>query len=188
MVATWHNDIGVQYRVGQRTIAVSNLSFIFFFPLSTVKPNRMTLSADFIPLKVTARFLGTRNGNRALSFVGDMDVVFGIGHFLNCLDLDASGLADPYVKGQLGAYSFKNKILRKTLAPKWQEEFKIPILTWDSPNILNIEVQDKDIFSDDRLGDCSVNISKFRGGQRNDMWLPLQNIKNGEASPCHYRN
>lgn len=93
--------------------------------------------------------------------------------------MDASGLADPYVKGQLGAYRFKTKIIRKTLAPKWQEEFKIPILTWDSPNILNIEVQDKDRFSDDNLGDCSVNISELRGGQRNDMWLSLQNIKMG---------
>ncbi|XP_024015653.1 C2 domain-containing protein At1g53590 isoform X2 [Eutrema salsugineum] len=92
---------------------------------------------------------------------------------------DLNGLADPYVKGQLGAYRFKTKILRKTLAPKWQEEFKIPILTWDSANILNIEVQDKDRFSDDSLGDCSVNIAEFRGGQRNDMWLPLQNIKMG---------
>ncbi|CAH8293389.1 unnamed protein product [Eruca vesicaria subsp. sativa] len=92
---------------------------------------------------------------------------------------DLNGLADPYVKGQLGAYRFKTKILKKTLAPKWQEEFKIPILTWNSPNILNIEVQDKDRFSDDRLGDCSVNIAEFRGGQRTDMWLPLQNIKMG---------
>ncbi|XP_018441858.1 C2 domain-containing protein At1g53590 isoform X2 [Raphanus sativus] len=92
---------------------------------------------------------------------------------------DLNGLSDPYVKGQLGAYRFKTKILKKTLSPKWQEEFKIPILTWDSPNILNIEVQDKDRFSDDSLGDCSVNIAEFRGGQRNDMWLPLQNIKMG---------
>ncbi|AEE75544.1 Calcium-dependent lipid-binding (CaLB domain) family protein [Arabidopsis thaliana] len=92
---------------------------------------------------------------------------------------DLNGLADPYVKGQLGAYRFKTKILWKTLAPKWQEEFKIPICTWDSANILNIEVQDKDRFSDDSLGDCSVNIAEFRGGQRNDMWLPLQNIKMG---------
>ncbi|CAF2078887.1 unnamed protein product [Brassica oleracea var. botrytis] len=92
---------------------------------------------------------------------------------------DLNGLSDPYVKGQLGACRFKTKILKKTLSPKWQEEFKIPILTWDSPNILNIEVQDKDRFSDDSLGDCSVNIAEFRGGERNDMWLPLQNIKMG---------
>uniref|UniRef100_A0A0D3ADM8 C2 domain-containing protein n=1 Tax=Brassica oleracea var. oleracea TaxID=109376 RepID=A0A0D3ADM8_BRAOL len=92
---------------------------------------------------------------------------------------DLNGLSDPYVKGQLGACRFKTKILKKTLSPKWQEEFKIPILTWDSPNILNFEVQDKDRFSDDSLDDCSVNIAGFKGGERNDMWLPLQNIKMG---------
>lgn len=63
-----------------------------------------------------------------------------------------SGLADPYVKGKLGAYRFKTNIKRKTLNPSWQEEFKIPIFTWDSPSILTIEVKDKDRFVDDTLG------------------------------------
>ncbi|ESQ30064.1 hypothetical protein EUTSA_v10011273mg [Eutrema salsugineum] len=92
---------------------------------------------------------------------------------------DLNGLADPYVKGKLGAYRFKTKIMRKSLSPTWQEEFKIPIFTWDSPRILSIEVKDKDRFVDDTLGECSVNIGELRGGQRNDMWLPLQNIKMG---------
>ncbi|XP_010501014.1 PREDICTED: C2 domain-containing protein At1g53590 [Camelina sativa] len=92
---------------------------------------------------------------------------------------DLNGFADPYVKGKLGSYRFKTKIQKKTLSPKWNEEFKIPIFTWDSPSILNIEVRDKDRFVDDTLGECSVNIGEFRGGQRSDMWLPLQNIKVG---------
>ncbi|XP_010462258.1 PREDICTED: C2 domain-containing protein At1g53590 [Camelina sativa] len=92
---------------------------------------------------------------------------------------DLNGFADPYVKGKLGSYRFKTKIQKKTLSPKWHEEFKIPIFTWDSPSILNIEVRDKDRFVDDTLGECSVNIGEFRGGQRSDMWLPLQNIKVG---------
>ncbi|KAB1216165.1 hypothetical protein CJ030_MR4G011982 [Morella rubra] len=92
---------------------------------------------------------------------------------------DLNGLADPYVKGQLGPYRFRTKTQRKTLAPKWHEEFKIPIVTWDSPNMLAIEVCDKDHFVDDTLGKCSVNINDLRDGQRHDMWLPLQNIKMG---------
>lgn len=92
---------------------------------------------------------------------------------------DLNGLADPYVKGQLGTYRFRTKTQKKTLAPKWQEEFKIPICTWESPNVLNIEVRDKDHFVDDTLGDCTVNISELRDGQRHDMWVPLQNIKMG---------
>ncbi|RVW84869.1 C2 domain-containing protein [Vitis vinifera] len=39
---------------------------------------------------------------------------------------DLNGLADPYVKGKLGPYRFTTKIQKKTLTPKWNEEFKIP--------------------------------------------------------------
>ncbi|KAA8526711.1 hypothetical protein F0562_009060 [Nyssa sinensis] len=92
---------------------------------------------------------------------------------------DLNGLADPYVKGKLGPYRFRTKTQKKTLAPKWHEEFKIPICSWELPNVLTIEVRDKDRFVDDTLGDCSINISDLRDGQRRDMWLSLQNIKMG---------
>ncbi|CAL9016811.1 unnamed protein product [Prunus brigantina] len=92
---------------------------------------------------------------------------------------DLNGFSDPYVKGQLGLYRFRTKIQKKTLAPKWREEFKIPIITWESPNILAIEVRDKDRFVDDALGECFINIGDLRDGQRHDMWLPLENIKTG---------
>ncbi|KAK9074133.1 hypothetical protein SSX86_006730 [Deinandra increscens subsp. villosa] len=92
---------------------------------------------------------------------------------------DTNGLADPYVKGQLGAYRFRTKTQKKTLSPKWQEEFKIPITTWESPNQLVIQVCDKDHFVDDILGDCSMKINDLRTGERHDIWVPLQNIKTG---------
>ncbi|XP_021832155.1 C2 domain-containing protein At1g53590 isoform X3 [Prunus avium] len=92
---------------------------------------------------------------------------------------DLNGFSDPYVKGQLGLYRFRTKIQKKTLAPKWREEFKIPIITWESPNILAIEVRDKDRFVDDPLGECFINIADLRDGQRHDMWLSLENIKTG---------
>ncbi|KAD6794462.1 hypothetical protein E3N88_05377 [Mikania micrantha] len=92
---------------------------------------------------------------------------------------DINGLADPYVKCQFGAYHFKTKIQRKTLSPKWLEEFKIPIGSWDSPNLLEIGVRDKDHIYDDTLGDCCVKINDFRDGERHDMWLALENIKMG---------
>lgn len=66
-----------------------------------------------------------------------------------------SGLADPYIKGQLGPYRFRTKTQKKTLSPKWHEEFKIPICTWESANVLTIEVRDKDHFVDDTLGSVS---------------------------------
>uniref|UniRef100_A0A1J3K0J0 C2 domain-containing protein n=1 Tax=Noccaea caerulescens TaxID=107243 RepID=A0A1J3K0J0_NOCCA len=144
------------------------------FEQTLVEPNMLVVDME--------KFVSPQSGENWF-FVDEKEpVAHALVEVIEASDMkpsDPNGLADPYVKGQLGAYRFKTKIIRKTLAPKWQEEFKIPILTWDSPNILNIEVQDKDRFSDDNLGDCSVNISELRGGQRNDMWLPLQNIKMG---------
>lgn len=92
---------------------------------------------------------------------------------------DLNGLADPYVKGQVGPYRFRTKTQKKTLSPKWHEEFKVPITSWELPNVLAIEVCDKDTFVDDTLGKCNVNINDLRDGERHDMWLPLQNIKKG---------
>ncbi|CAL0310218.1 unnamed protein product [Lupinus luteus] len=92
---------------------------------------------------------------------------------------DLNGLSDPYVKGHLGGYRFRTEILKKTLTPKWHEEFKVPIISWECNNVLAIAVLDKDRFYDDTLGDCSVDINDLRDGQRHDMWLPLENIKTG---------
>lgn len=69
------------------------------------------------------------------------------------------------MKGQVGCYRFKTNTQKKTLTPKWHEEFKIPIVTWESPNVLNIEVRDKDHFVDDMLGFvsrlfCYVNYAR----------------------------
>lgn len=56
------------------------------------------------------------------------------------------------MKGRLGPYRFRTKTKKKTLTPKWREEFKIPICTWDSQNLLHLEVHDKDHIFDDKLG------------------------------------
>ncbi|PKA49646.1 C2 domain-containing protein [Apostasia shenzhenica] len=98
---------------------------------------------------------------------------------LNMQPPDGNGLADPYVKGHLGPYRFQTKIKRKTLDPKWQEEFKIPITSWEARNILKIELCDKDPFGYNMLGNCSINVSDLRDGQRHDKWLKLENIKTG---------
>ncbi|GJV43119.1 C2 domain-containing protein-like protein [Tanacetum coccineum] len=92
---------------------------------------------------------------------------------------DMNGLADPYIKGKLGVKRFRTKTQKKTLSPKWFEEFKIPIVSWDAPNLLEIEVRDKDHFVDDTLGKCCVKINDFKDGERHEMWLPLDNIKTG---------
>jgi hypothetical protein len=56
------------------------------------------------------------------------------------------------VKGHLGPYRFQTKIHKKTLNPKWLEEFKIPITSWEALNLLSLQVRDKDPIFDDTLG------------------------------------
>lgn len=94
---------------------------------------------------------------------------------------DPNGLADPYMKGHLGPYRFQTKFHKKTLNPKWLEEFKIPITSWESLNLLSLQVRDKDPIFDDILGNCSISINKLRGGQRHDIWMALKNIKTGRV-------
>ncbi|XP_062223436.1 C2 domain-containing protein At1g53590-like isoform X2 [Phragmites australis] len=94
---------------------------------------------------------------------------------------DPNGLADPYVKGHLGPYRFQTNIHKKTLNPKWLEEFKVPITSWEAVNLLSLQVRDKDPIFDDSLGHCSISINKLRGGQRHDIWMALKDIKTGRV-------
>ncbi|PUZ37340.1 hypothetical protein GQ55_9G111700 [Panicum hallii var. hallii] len=92
---------------------------------------------------------------------------------------DINGLADPYVKGRLGPFKFQTQIQRKTLSPKWFEEFKMPITSWEASNELFMEVRDKDPMFDDLLGECIIDLHELRGGQRHDKWISLNNVKKG---------
>ncbi|OEL22160.1 C2 domain-containing protein, partial [Dichanthelium oligosanthes] len=105
---------------------------------------------------------------------------------------DINGLADPYVKCHLGPFKFQTQIQRKTLSPKWFEEFKIPITSWEASNELVMEVRDKDPMFDDLLGNkikvcrilfsyrgCTIDLHELRGGQRHDKWISLNNVKKG---------
>ncbi|XP_010241279.1 PREDICTED: C2 domain-containing protein At1g53590-like isoform X2 [Nelumbo nucifera] len=145
------------------------------FQQTLVEPNMLVVDVEKFVSAPTDAWFSVR-GKEAIAYA-KVEIVEGA----DMKPSDLNGLSDPYVKGQLGPYRFQTKIQKKTLAPKWQEEFKIPICTWESPNVLILEVRDKDHLFDDNLGDCSINITDLRGGQRHDMWLPLQNIKTGRV-------
>lgn len=75
------------------------------------------------------------------------------------------------MKGQLGPYRFRTKIQKKTLAPKWCEEFKIPICTWESQNMLLIEVRDKDHIFDDMMGYVLLVLGVMHGQSSDVLFL-----------------
>ncbi|KAI3921854.1 hypothetical protein MKX01_005543 [Papaver californicum] len=93
---------------------------------------------------------------------------------------DMNGLSDPYVNGHCGSFKFQTKVQKKTLTPKWLEDFKIPIFSWESSNLIYMDVRDKDHFGYDPLGTCSINLNDLKDSkQRHDMWVALENIKMG---------
>eukprot|EP00246_Nothoceros_aenigmaticus_P001833 TRINITY_DN12501_c0_g1_i1.p1 TRINITY_DN12501_c0_g1~~TRINITY_DN12501_c0_g1_i1.p1 ORF type:complete len:835 (+),score=155.95 TRINITY_DN12501_c0_g1_i1:198-2702(+) len=93
---------------------------------------------------------------------------------------DLNGLADPFVKGAMGLSNFKTKIKRKTLSPVWNEDFRLPVSSWDLPNLLVLRVRDKDRFYDDEMGYSVLPVANFRGGERHLKWLTLRGVKTGK--------
>ncbi|KAK2992121.1 hypothetical protein RJ640_006423 [Escallonia rubra] len=157
------------------------------FEQTLVEPNMLVVDVE--------KFASPQPGESWFTVDAKEPIAYAIVEVIEGADMkpaDLNGFADPYVKGQLGPYRFRTKTQKKTLSPKWQEEFKIPITTFESPNVLAIEARDKDRFVDDTLGsvslvpslpsydrDCSISINDLRDGQRHDMWLSLENIKMG---------
>eukprot|EP00897_Mesotaenium_endlicherianum_P009830 jgi/Mesen1/8876/ME000530S08279 len=93
---------------------------------------------------------------------------------------DANGLSDPYVKGALGSQRFRTAVKRKTLSPKWGEEFALHVTSWERPNsLLVLTVMDKDMFKSDYLGYVVIDLATCRGGQRIERWEKLQDVSTG---------
>lgn len=154
----------------------------YAFEQSLVKPNMLVIDVEQLLGLSQSSESDSKSLGKWFHIDGKLPIAYVKLEILECTDMkpsDPNGLADPFVKGCLEAYQFKTKIQKKTLTPKWQEEFKIPIFSWDSPNQLVLNVRDKDTFRDDELGVCTINVSNLRGGQRHDKWISLEKVKMG---------
>lgn len=144
------------------------------FGQTLVEPNILVIDVE--------KFVSTPSDNDWFSIEERPPVAYVKLEILEGTDMkpsDMNGLSDPYVKGRLGPFKFQTQIQKKTLSPKWFEEFKIPITSWESLNELAMEVCDKDHMFDDSLGTCTIDIHELRGGQRHDKWISLKNVKKG---------
>ncbi|WVZ72487.1 hypothetical protein U9M48_020937 [Paspalum notatum var. saurae] len=144
------------------------------FGQTLVEPNMIVINVE--------KFTSTPSENNWFSIEERPPIAYVKLEILEGTDMkpsDMNGLADPYVKGRLGPFKFQTQIQRKTLSPKWFEEFKIPITSWGASNELVIEVRDKDPMFDDSLGGCTIDVNELRGGQRHDKWISLNNVKKG---------
>ncbi|XBI26605.1 hypothetical protein VPH35_051276 [Triticum aestivum] len=144
------------------------------FGQTLVEPNMLVINME--------KFSSTPSENNWFNIEERPPVAYVKLEILEGLDMkpaDINGLSDPYVRGRIGLFKFQTQIQRKTLSPKWFEEFKIPITSWEASNELVMEVRDKDHMFDDSLGECTVDVNELRGGQRHDKWISLKNVKKG---------
>ena len=67
----------------------------------------------------------------------------------NVISADANGKSDPFVRFSLGSKKYKSKVVKKSLNPVFNEEFKLPLDS--SSSILEISVFDWDLVGEDFL-------------------------------------
>jgi hypothetical protein len=119
---------------------------------------------------------------------GLSSVVTGVGaspnvlrvDILSCSDLreadGAGNKSDPYVKVKTGKKKGRTRTVKSHLHPVFNERFEFRIEE-DALDALNLEVFDKDLMSDDRLGSIAPldlnGIAGLREGGRVKMELPL---------------
>ncbi|KAK7332468.1 hypothetical protein VNO80_29220 [Phaseolus coccineus] len=71
---------------------------------------------------------------------------------------DPNGLSDPYVRLQLGKQRFRTKVIKKSLNPKWNEEFSFRVDDLNEELVLSVMDEDK-FFNDDFVGQLKLPIS-----------------------------
>uniref|UniRef100_A0A1I8A2Y5 C2 domain-containing protein n=1 Tax=Steinernema glaseri TaxID=37863 RepID=A0A1I8A2Y5_9BILA len=78
---------------------------------------------------------------------------------------------DPYVKFKLGSEKYKSKVVSKTLAPKWLEQFDLHIFD-ENNQVLEISVCDK--HSNTVIGKKPLDLSKFEREETQETWIALE--------------
>lgn len=94
----------------------------------------------------------------------------------NVAGMDKSGTSDPYcvLKSSFNKQTFKTKVIKKTLAPRWDQEFKY--FTSSSEGSIQLKMFDKDLFSSDEfMGEVNLSLDEFADGNVHDKWIVLNN-------------
>ena len=115
------------------------------------------------PVAKTPKDLGTR-GQLVVHIVGGAGL----------LSADSNGLSDPYVKVRLpkvggGEHKKETKVIKKTLAPLWDERFYFPGKLADFVGqTLELKLRDYDMGPDpdDDIGEVEVSLGRLRSESR----------------------
>jgi len=94
----------------------------------------------------------------------------------NLIAADAGGTSDPYVTVTVDKFHLKSSVKHKTVSPVWDEELLMGVSNPHSKVVF--KVMDKDMLSDDCLGEAQVSLDGVPHNTPRDFALPLANKKN----------
>jgi len=96
----------------------------------------------------------------------------------NLISADINGLSDPYVSFRLGDVTVKSRVVEKSLNPLWNETINI-IGDRIAEKKLICKVMDKDILTDDFLGEAVVDFSSLNNMEEKLFKVDLTQVKSG---------
>jgi Ca2+-dependent lipid-binding protein len=96
----------------------------------------------------------------------------------NLISADINGLSDPYVLFRLGDVAIKSRVVEKSLNPLWNETINI-IADGITEKKLICKVMDKDILTDDFLGEAVVDFSSLNNMEEKLFKVDLSQVKSG---------
>jgi len=98
-----------------------------------------------------------------------------LSHATNLKAMDSNGFSDPYVKLALRGQTHKSKTIRKTLNPRWDEQFEFKgVLGELLEQPMQLHAFDYDFGKrDDKLGNASIDLRVFERARQHDFAVAL---------------
>lgn len=91
------------------------------------------------------------------------------------------GKSDPYAIVEVGAQTFRSKIINNCLDPKWKETYEAFVDNCEGQS-LELTVWDEDTSSKDtQIGTLETSIASAVEQGKHDVWLPLEGVKHGSV-------
>jgi hypothetical protein len=98
----------------------------------------------------------------------------------NLPNTETFGKPDPYVVVEVENSNQKTSVAASTVNPKWDEVFKFVVADPDSSQLV-LKLWNKNLISDDYMGEYKMSLSGLEKGNVKDQWCLLQQCKtNGE--------
>ncbi len=96
--------------------------------------------------------------------------------------MDDNGLSDPYVKFRIDGERYRSKTIRKTLNPRFEEQFQLYIHDMNAMS-LHVEVFDFDTMNkSDDMGRAVLDLTKYELDKTHFIQLPLGDAEFGTVS------